>query len=141
MRFKVLVVCVLLLLGTGSPVRAASHTTAFAVVNAGSGPGWALVAKATRIQPGGPETVTPVDLQRPADTPIAPGADITITAPLYAGDLEDWLAGAKVTSAEFDRQLREADQRYWPLSDRARMFEVTFDDSGRIVRLHHIFSP
>jgi hypothetical protein len=140
-RFKVLLVCVLLLLGTGSPVRAASRTTAFALVYAGPGPGWALVAKARRIQPGGPETVTPVDVQRPAETPIDPGADITITAPLYAGELRDWLAGAEVDPGEFDRQLREADRRYGPLPDRARMFDVTFDDLGRIVRLHHIFSP
>jgi hypothetical protein len=139
-RSKILIVC-LLVLGTGGPVHAASHPTAFAVVNAGSGPGRALVARARRSQPGGPETVKPVDLQRAADTPIARSADITITAPLYSGNLKDWLAGAKVDPGELDRRLREADRRYGPLPDRARMFEVTFDDLGRIVRLHQIFSP
>jgi hypothetical protein len=122
---------------TGQP----SATQIFALVKPGPTPDEVLVARATERQPGGPETLVPVKVQPYKPLLLAQGAVIRITAPYYEGDLSDWISGAVVTPAQFATLVRRAEARYGPLPNRARMFHVTLDRQGRVIRMQHIFSP
>ncbi|MBC6467670.1 hypothetical protein [Actinomadura alba] len=113
----------------------------FALVRPGATPGEVLVARATERQPGGPETLVPVKIQPYKPVRLAPGVMIRITAPYYEGDLSDWISGALVSPEQFASMVRRAEARYGPLPNRARMFHVTLDAQGRLIRMQHIFSP
>jgi hypothetical protein len=130
--------------GSGGRHQAAAATPAgkaFAVVRPGSNPDQVMVARATRRQPGGPETVVPAKVGKPAPTALAPGAWIRITAPLYEGELSDWLRGAAVTPRQFAAMSQASEHRYGPFPDRARMFDVWLDAQGRVTGMQQIFSP
>ncbi|GAA2591465.1 hypothetical protein SMC26_06785 [Actinomadura fulvescens] len=124
-----------------TPPRPAAEARVFAVIRHGARPGEVLLARATRRQPGGPETVVPANVRPARATPFAPGARIRVTAPLYEGDLKDWLKGVRVTPEQFAAMSRTAERRYGPLPDRARMFDVRLDERGRIVGMRQVFSP
>ncbi|MFG2001260.1 hypothetical protein ACGFNU_19145 [Spirillospora sp. NPDC048911] len=126
---------------TPSAAALSGATTAFAVVRPGARPDEVLLARATRRQPGGPETVVPANVRPAAATALAPGARIHITAPLFEGDLKDWLKGIQVTPEQFAAMSRTAERRYGPLPDRARMFDVRLDGRQRITVMRQIFSP
>jgi len=129
----------------GTTVRhqaaAAPAGKAFAVVRPGAGPDQVLVAPATRRQPAGPETLVPSKVGTPAPLALAPGARIRITAPLYDGELTDWLRGAAVTPRQFADMSQASEHRYGPFPDRARMFDVWLDGQGRVAGMQQIFSP
>ncbi|MBO2449967.1 hypothetical protein J4573_22890 [Actinomadura barringtoniae] len=114
---------------------------AFAVVRPGASPDQVLVARATRKQPAGPETLVPSRVGTPAPVALAPGARIRITAPLYDGELTDWLRGAAVTPRQFADMSQASEHRYGPFPDRARMFDVWLDAQGRVAGMRQIFSP
>src|ERR1700754_14298 len=61
----------------------------FALVRPGPAVGEVLVARATEHQPGGPETLVPMNVQPYKLVRLAPGAVIRITAPYYEGELTD----------------------------------------------------
>lgn len=126
-------------MGELTPVRAPQRV--FGLVKPGDIPSLVQLARATEHQPGGPETLVPVNAGPYVPVPLAPGAVIRVTAPIYDGDLADWLAGAEVTPEQFARLSQQAEQRYGPLPARARMFRVWLDESGRATKLQHIFSP
>jgi hypothetical protein len=100
-----------------------------------------LFAPARRMQPGGPETVYPGNVQPYQELPLASHAEIRVTAPIAPDDLPDYVKGIKITADRFPEMYQEADQRYGPFLDRAHMFELWFDDRGCIVRMQHIFTP
>lgn len=120
---------------------AAPAGKAFAVVRPGTQPDQVLVARATRRQPAGPETLVPSEVAAPAQVALAPGAWIRITAPLYDGELSDWLRGAAVTPRQFADMSQASEHRYGPFPDRARMFDVWLDGQGRVAGMQQIFSP
>jgi hypothetical protein len=93
------------------------------------------------MQPGGPESVYPGNVQHYQNLPLAPDAEIRVTAPIVLGELPDYIQGIKITVDRFPGLYQEADQRYGPFLDRGHMFELWFDDRGRIVRMQQIFSP
>lgn len=121
--------------------RVIPETTIFGLVKPGDDAGTVLLASATEYRPGGPETLQPVDIQPYARVPLAPDAQIWVTAPIYPGQLTDWIRGIKVTPAQFDQMAREAQKRYGSMPDRAWMFHVRLDGQGRITRMEQIFSP
>jgi hypothetical protein len=124
-----------------APTAAPSATRIFAVVEPAGDPAHVLVARAAERRPGGPETLVPVHVQPYVTLPLAPGAVIRITAPLYPGNLTDWVAGAQVTPERFTAYARQAEARYGPLPDRARMFHLWLDPQGRVIRMQHYFTP
>ncbi|MGH3387327.1 MAG: hypothetical protein ACRDOO_00435 [Actinomadura sp.] len=127
---------------TGAPAVATSAATKiFAVIKPAGDPAHVLVARATERRPGGPETLVPVRVQPYAALSLAPGAIIRITAPLYPGNLTDWVTGAQVTPEQFTADARQAEARYGPLPDRARMFYLWLDPQGRVIRMQHYFTP
>jgi hypothetical protein len=119
----------------------AGRAGVFGLVKPGPDAGQVLFAPAQRVQPGGPETVYPRDVQPYQTLPIALDANIRVTAPIALGDVPDYVQGIAITAERFPQLYREADQRYGPFLDRGHMFEVGFDGSGRIVRMQHIFTP
>jgi hypothetical protein len=127
--------------GRHEAAAAAPARKAFAVVRPGPRPDQVLMARATRWQPAGPETLVPAKVGTPARMALAPGAWIRITAPLYEGELSDWLRGAAVTPRQFAAMSKASERRYGPFPDRARMFDVWLDAQGRITGMQQIFSP
>jgi hypothetical protein len=125
----------------GAPTGTPSASEIFAVVKPGGSPTQVLVAPAAEHQPGGPETLVPVNIKPYRPLPLAPGAVIRITAPLYPDPLADWVKGAQVTPEQFNTDARQAEARYGPLPDRAHMFHITLDAQGRVTRMLHYFSP
>jgi hypothetical protein len=85
--------------------------------------------------------VYPGNVQRYQDLPLAPDAAIRVTAPIVLEDLPDYIQGIKITADRFPGLYQEADHRYGPFLDRGHMFELWFDDRGRIVRMQQIFTP
>ncbi len=98
-------------------------------------------AAARRVQPGGPETVQPADVGPYEALPLAPGAEIRVTAPIAEEGVTDWVRGIQVTPEQFAQLYQAAVRQYGPMIDRGHMFEAWFDGSGRITRLVHYFSP
>jgi hypothetical protein len=119
----------------------AGRSQVFGLVIPDADPGQVRFAPARRMQPGGPETVYPANVEPYRALPLAPGAEIRVTAPIALGDLPNYVQGVGVTADRFTREYHESDQRYGPFLDRGHMFELSFDDRGRIVRAHQIFSP
>jgi hypothetical protein len=66
---------------------------------------------------------------------------IRASAPVVNEGVTDWVRGIRLTPAQLDQDLRDLQARSHPLLDRAHMFELWFDDRGRIVRMQHYFSP
>jgi hypothetical protein len=119
----------------------AGRARVFGLVTPGADSGQVLFAPARRIQPGGPETVYPANVEPYQELPLAPNTQIRVTAPIALEDLPDYVQGVKVSAQRFPGLYREADQRYGPFLDRGHMFELWFDDQGCIVRMQQIFSP
>lgn len=124
-----------------TPSGTPSATEIFALVKPDSRPAQVLVARATEHQPGGPETLVPVNVQPYKALQLAPGAIIRITAPLYPGPLTDWVKGIQVTPEQFNSYARQAESKYGPLPDRARMFHLWLDPQGRVRGMQHYFTP
>lgn len=119
----------------------AGRSRAFGLVEAGASPQYVLFAPARKVQPGGPETVRPAGVGRYAPLRLAPGVVIRASAPVVNEGVTDWVRGIRLTPAQLDQDLRDLQARSHPLLDRAHMFELWFDDRGRIVRMQHYFSP
>lgn len=126
-------------MGQVTPVQSARRV--FGLVKPADTAGRVMVAPATERQPGGPETLVPVNVRPYAAVPLAPGVRIRVTAPIYDGELTDWLAGTAVTPSRFAMLSRQAERRYGPLPGRARMFRIQLDEQGRVSSLQQIFSP
>jgi hypothetical protein len=128
-----------------SPDRAgpghANRARVFGLVTPGPDSGQVLFAPADRMQPAGPETVYPANVAPYRALPLAPGAEIRVSAPIALGSLPDYVQGVQIPVGRFPQMYREADQRYGPFLDRGHMFELWFDDGGRVVRMRHIFTP
>src|SRR5260370_13370614 len=107
----------------------------------GPGPAELLSAPAIRPQPAGPETAEPTSIGPYEALQLAPNAEIRVTAPIDNEPLTDYLAGARVTAAQFAAMYQVSSRRFGPLLDRGHMFELTFNSQGRITPAPHIFSP
>ncbi len=119
----------------------AGRARVFGLVQAGSTPAGVLFAPARKVRPGGPETVRPEGVGRYVPLPLAPGAVIRASAPIVEQGVTDYVRGIRLTPAQLNDQLRRLSKRLHPLLDRAHMFELWFDDRGRVVRMQHYFSP
>lgn len=113
----------------------------FGLVAPGQDPSVVQFAPARKSQPGGPETVKPVDLGAYRPVALAPGVQIWVTAPIANQGVTDYIRGIQVTRAQFADDYRAALKQYGPMVDRGHMFTISFDDQGRIVRMVHYFSP
>lgn len=130
--------------GTGSPGPDdpyAGRSRVFGLVEAGSTPELVRFAPARKAQPGGPETVHPVDVGHYVTLPLAPGAVIRASAPIANDGVTDWVRGIRLTPGEFWAAMRRLEARSHPFRERSHMFELWFDRQGRITRLQHYFSP
>jgi hypothetical protein len=119
----------------------AGRSRVFGLVAAGETPDTVLFAPARKVQPGGPETVRPADVRPYVPLRLAPGAAIRASAPIANDGVTDWVRGTRLTREEFHTLLLRLQERLHPLLDRAHMFELWFDDRGRITRMQHYFSP
>jgi hypothetical protein len=119
----------------------ANRARVFGLVDAGQTTDGVLFAPARKVRSGGPETVRPAAVGRYAPLPLAPGAVIRASAPIANDGVTDYVRGIRLTPAQLNELLRKLRQRSHPLLDRAHMFELWFDDQGRIVRMQHYFSP
>lgn len=119
----------------------AGRSRVFGLVMPAGAPGMVLFAPARREQPGGPETVLPADVQPYQEIPLAPGAEIRVTAPIANGGVTDYVRGIQVSPERFSALYRESERRYGSFLDRGHMFELWFDGDGRIIRMIHYFSP
>lgn len=125
--------------GAGSPY--AGRSRVFGLVDAGPTAGRVLFAPARKVQPGGPETVRPVDVGRYVPLRLAPGAVIRASAPIVNEGVTDYVRGVRLTPERLNEGLRKLRRRLQPMLDRSHMFELWFDDQGRVVRMQHYFSP
>lgn len=123
------------------PVPPAGTTPAFGLIEPGSGETGLLFAAARRSQPGGPETLRPVDVGRYRPMRLAPGAQLWVTVPLYSGTPPNVVQGVQVTPARFAALYRTVNARFGPILDRAHMFDVRLDTKGRIAWIHQMFTP
>lgn len=121
--------------------RFAGRSDVFGLAVPGQTPDEVLFAPARRVQPGGPESVLPADIQPYLSFKLAPGAEIRVTAPIANEGVTDYIRGITVTPERFDALYKESEQRFGPILDRGHMFELWFDGEGRIVRMIHYFSP
>jgi hypothetical protein len=119
----------------------ADQVKVFGLLMPSTGPAEVLFAPAIRTQPAGPETVEPTSIRPYEALQLSPGAEIRVTAPIDNEPLTDYLAGARVTAAQFAAMYQVSSRRYGPLLDRGHMFELTFNSQGRITLAHQIFSP
>lgn len=119
----------------------ADQAKVFGLLMPGTVPAEVLFAPAIRTQPAGPETVTPTSIGPYEALQLAPDAEIRVTAPIDNEPLTDYLAGARVTAAQFAAMYQVSSRRFGPLLDRGHMFELTFNSQGRITLAHQIFSP
>ncbi|HEX2313558.1 MAG TPA: hypothetical protein VHJ17_07500 [Thermomonospora sp.] len=127
---------------TGGPVtRHAGRARVFGLVQPGERPGEVLFAPARRHRRGGPETLRAVDVRPEEPLPLAPGADVRLTVPLLHPEPADPRRGAPVEPERLAGLFRAAQERLGTLHDRARMADLWFDGRGRVVRMHHHFSP
>ncbi|REF01097.1 hypothetical protein DFJ69_6696 [Thermomonospora umbrina] len=123
---------------------AASRVTGVAVfglVQPGERPGEVLFARARRQRPGGPETLRAVAVRPEQSLTAAPGAAVRLTVPLADVEPSDPRRGVPVAAERLPTLFRAAQERLGALHDRARMFDLWLDDRGRVVRMHHHFSP
>jgi hypothetical protein len=127
--------------GGTAPSRYSGRTGVFGLAQPGERPGEVLFAPARRHRPGGPETLRAVAVEPEETLRLAPGAVIRLTMPLAGREPADSVRGIPVTPERFPVLFRAAQERLGALHDRARMFELSFDDRGRIVRMNHHFSP
>jgi len=119
----------------------ADQAKVFGLLMPGAVPAEVLFAPAIRTQPAGPETVEPTSIGPYELLQLAPNAEIRVTAPIDNEPLTDYLAGARVTAAQFAAMYQVSSRRFGPLLDRGHMFELTFDSQGKITLAHQIFSP
>jgi hypothetical protein len=113
----------------------------FGLVAPASEAGLVLFAPARREQPGGPETVLPAGVQPYQEIPLAPGAEIRVTAPIANEGVTDYVRGIQVSPERFSALYHESERRYGTIVDRGHMFELWFDGAGRVIRMIHYFSP
>lgn len=113
----------------------------FALVDSGATVANVLVAPARKAQTGGPETLRPADVQPYQSMPLTADARIRVTSPIINDGITDYISGVPVSPQRFTDLLRQLHARLHPLADRAHMFDVWFDDKGRITRMQHYFSP
>jgi hypothetical protein len=119
----------------------AGRSAVFGLVTPGPDSGMVRFAPARKDQQGGPETVQPADVGPYQPLSLAPGAEIRVTAPIAEDGVTDWIHGIRVSAQRFAALYQAAVQKYGPMVDRGHMFELWFDDQGRITRLVHYFSP
>lgn len=122
-------------------VPPAGTTPAFGLIEPGSGKAGLLFAAAKRSQPGGPETLRPLDVAPYRPMRLAPGTQLWVTVPIYSGMLPDVVRGVQVTPERFAALYRTVNARFGPIQDRAHMFDVRLDGKGRIVWIHQMFTP
>lgn len=128
----------------GSTRRLAGRTGGpwFGLVRPGRAQGEVLFARAGKQQHGGPETARAARPEPYRPVPLAPGAQVWLTAPLADREPADYLTGISVEPEAFGRYFRAAEQRLGGVVDaRAHMFELWLDEQGRAIRLRHYFSP
>jgi hypothetical protein len=121
--------------------RYAGRTGVFGLAQPGERPGEVLFAPARRHRPAGPETLRAVAVGAEETLRLAPGAVIRLNMPLSGREPAEGVRGVPVTPERFPVLFREAQGRLGALHDRARMFDLSFDGRGRIVRMEHHFSP